>query len=97
MVIGPGLQPVIYTKYSVPGGTGGKWAARRPLSLTYPAGTFRPDHGGGRYRRCLIGGDAGRLDHPGPQRHVRLDDVGESPERRALCLAPGGIELLAHL
>ena len=41
-----------------------------------------------------VGGDAGLLDHLGPQRDVGLDDVGERLQRRALGLAAGHVELL---
>src|ERR1019366_1744311 len=41
--------------------------------------------------------DAGVLDDLRPQRDVRLDDVGELRPRRALRLATGDVELLAHV
>src|SRR5258708_25955400 len=44
-----------------------------------------------------IGGDPGLLDDFGPQRDVGLDDIGELSERRALGLAAGHIQLLAHI
>src|SRR5262249_8028249 len=103
--VSPGLRPAIYTDYSIPGGTGGMgrkeeaYVNINPFCPDFPAGPWRRRRRAGpaTWDSALIRGNAGLLDHPGPQGDVGLDDVGEGRERRALGLAAGGVELLAHL